>query len=742
MKRQRYIGLFIIFTILTGLLAGFTYLHTLPKIKLGLDLQGGFEVLYQVESLNTEESIDEEIITSTISALNNRINAIGVSEPNIQAEGSDRIRVQLAGVEDQTQARELLSTEANLTFRNVEDEVMLDGRDIKSSKLSFDERNQPIVSLTLNGKDKFYEVTQELSGRPYPENLLVIWLDHQEGQTFEEEILKPEESRGFLSAPQVHTPLSGENVVIEGDFTIDEAKMLAELINAGALPVKLTELYSQSIGAQFGLNALETTSLAGVIGIALIYLFMIVYYRLPGFVAIITLTIYMTLILTVVDWMNAVLTLPGIAALILGVGMAVDANIITYERIKDELRHGKALVEGFEAGSKRAFITILDANLTTMLAAGVLFYFGTSAVKGFATMLIVSILVSFLTAVLGSRLLLGILVKSRIFDGKLSWFGSAHRKSEHTEAKLKFDFVKNRKKFYGITLSTLIIGVVASASLGWNLGIDFTSGTRIEVTSNTAIDPEKLEEEFSELGYEPTITIAGKDKNMGVATLKGDLSAEQIGEWKEYFHDKYGHDPNINVVSPLVGQELAKNALWAVGIAAIGIVLYLTMRYEFAFAITAVIALLHDVLFMFLSFSILQVEINLYFIAAVLTIIGYSINDTIVTFDRINEHLKRHEIIEKKATLKEIVNRSLLETFTRSINTVLTVLFTVICLYLFGSEAISGFSLALLIGLILGTYSSLFIASQLWYELKVRRLKKGPIKIKNENEEYGDEPVV
>ncbi|MBM7620870.1 SecD/SecF fusion protein [Bacillus tianshenii] len=742
MKRQRYIGLFIIFTILTGLLAGFTYLHTLPKIKLGLDLQGGFEVLYKVESLSTDESVDEDILTSTISALNNRINAIGVSEPNIQAEGSDRIRVQLAGVEDQTQARELLSTEANLTFRDVDDRVMLDGSDIKSSKLSFDERNQPIVSLTLNDEEKFYEVTKELSSRAYPDNLLVIWLDHQEGQTFEGEMQKSEKNRGFLSAPQVHTPLSGENVVIEGDFTIEEAKVLAELIKAGALPVKLTELYSQSIGAQFGLNALETTSIAGVIGITLIFFFMIAYYRLPGFVAVITLSIYISLILTVFDWMNAVLTLPGIAALILGVGMAVDANIITYERIKDELRHGNSLAESFEAGSKRAFITILDANLTTILAAGVLFYFGTSAVKGFATMLMVSILVSFLTAVLGSRLLLGTLVKSRMFDGKLSWFGTAHSTREKSVARFKFNFVENRKKFFAITLSALIIGVFASSILGWNLGIDFTSGTRIEVTSNTAINLEKLEEEFSELGYEPTITIAGKNNNMGVATLKGDLSAKQIGEWKEYFQEKYGHDPNINVVSPLVGQELAKNALLAVAIAAIGIVLYLTMRYEFAFAITAVIALLHDVLFMFLSFSVLQVEINLYFIAAVLTIIGYSINDTIVTFDRINEHLKRQEIIENKATLKEIVNRSLLETFTRSINTVLTVLFTVVCLYLFGSEAISGFSLALLIGLILGTYSSLFIASQLWYELKVRRLKKGPIMIKDDKEEYGDEPVV
>jgi preprotein translocase subunit SecD len=421
-KKGRIITFFIVVAALAALIA-YTVADTTKNIKLGLDLQGGFEVLYEVDPAKDDQEINSKTLDATVEAILSRINVLGVSEPNVTIEGEDRIRVQLAGIEDQNQARELLSTQAELTFRDVDDNLMLDGSDLQEggASLTFSETNQPWVSLTLKDADKFGEVTKDIMGRPLGENLLVIWLDYEEGDSFQEEVQKA--TPKFLSAPRVSEVLNTKNVVIQGDFTVEEATNLANLLNAGSLPVKLKEIYSTSVGAQFGEKALEKTVFAGIIGIVLIFLYMLFYYRFPGIIAVLTLSVYIYLILIVFDWMNAVLTLPGIAALILGVGMAVDANIITYERIKEEIKSGKTILSAFKAGSRRSFATIFDANITTLIAAGVLFAFGTSSVKGFAVMLITSILVSFITAVYGSRLLLGLWVKSRIFNKKPGYFG-------------------------------------------------------------------------------------------------------------------------------------------------------------------------------------------------------------------------------------------------------------------------------------------------------------------------------
>ncbi|MGE6299993.1 protein translocase subunit SecD, partial [Guptibacillus hwajinpoensis] len=349
----------------------------------------------------------------------------GVSEPRITIEGEDRIRVQLAGVKDQNQARELLSTQAELTFRTTDDEEKMSGADLKegAAKVVFD-NNQPVVQVTLKDPEKFANITRNLSQLPQPDNRLVIWLDYEEGDSYKEEVTKPADEQKFISDPAVNQVLSQNTVVISGPpFQLEEAENLKELLNAGSLPVQLDEIYSTSVGAQFGEQSLDKTVIAGFIGVGLIFLFMLFYYRLPGAIAVVTLTTYIYLILVVFNWMNAVLTLPGIAALILGVGMAVDANIITYERIKEELRSGKSVMSAFKAGGRRSFTTIFDANITTLIAAGVLFAYGTSSVKGFAVMLITSIVVSFLTAVWGSRILLGLWVKSRALNKKPGLFG-------------------------------------------------------------------------------------------------------------------------------------------------------------------------------------------------------------------------------------------------------------------------------------------------------------------------------
>ena len=395
-KRGRIIAFFILVVLLAGTMGGTTK-SIVDNIKLGLDLQGGFEVLYEVQPIKKGQEITKETVANTADALDRRINVLGVSEPNIQIEDGNRIRVQLAGVEDQNEAREILSTQANLTFRDVNDKVRLDGSDLESgsAKQTFDDKNNPIVSLKLKDRSKFYELTKEISAM-YPQNQLVIWLDFEEGKdSYKAEVGK--EDPKFISDPAVSKPINSDEVIIEGNFTVERAQNLASLLNAGALPVKLEEKYSTSVGAQFGQQALDKTVTAGIIGIAIIFLFMIAYYRFPGLIATITLSVYIYLILLIFDLMNGVLTLPGIAALILGVGMAVDANIITYERIKEEMRVGKPIRSAFQAGNKSSFLTILDANVTTILAAAVLFFYGTSSVKGFATMLIVSILISFIT---------------------------------------------------------------------------------------------------------------------------------------------------------------------------------------------------------------------------------------------------------------------------------------------------------------------------------------------------------
>ena len=423
-KKGRIVAFFLIVLLLGGLI-GTTVMGVTKDIKLGLDLQGGFEVLYEVEPAQEGQELSQDLLNSTVSALYKRINVLGVSEPRITIEGDDRIRVQLAGVKDQNQARELLSTQAELTFRTTDDEEKMSGADLKegAAKVVFD-NNQPVVQVTLKDPEKFANITRDLSQLPQPDNRLVIWLDYEEGNSYKEEVTKPADEQKFISDPAVNQVLSQNTVVISGPpFQLEEAENLKELLNAGSLPVQLDEIYSTSVGAQFGEQSLDKTVIAGFIGIGLIFLFMLFYYRLPGVIAVITLTAYIYLILVVFNWMNAVLTLPGIAALILGVGMAVDANIITYERIKEEIRSGKSIMSAFKAGGRRSFTTIFDANITTLIAASVLFAYGTSSVKGFAVMLITSIVVSFLTAVWGSRILLGLWVKSRALNKKPGLFG-------------------------------------------------------------------------------------------------------------------------------------------------------------------------------------------------------------------------------------------------------------------------------------------------------------------------------
>jgi len=756
MKRRGRIVAFLLLIVVFGLTIGTSANPIVKDVKLGLDLQGGFEVLYQVLPLKEDApKITEEMVKDTANALRNRVDVLGVSEPSIQIESGNRIRVQLAGVEDQESARELLSTQANLTFRDADDNLLLDGNDLKEgkAKANFGENGNPVVTLEMKSPTKFGEVTTSISQKK-PENVMVIWLDFVEGEdSFRAEVTK--EKPKFVSAPYVANPINSSDVEISGSFSLEETKNLAGILNAGALPVHLEEVYSTSVGAQFGEQALNKTIFAGIIGISLIFLFMLVYYRLPGFVAVITLTVYIFIILLVFTLINGVLTLPGIAALMLGVGMAVDANILMYERIREELRVGKSVKTSFMAGAKNSFTAILDANITTLLAAVVLFIFGTSSVKGFATILIISILASFLTAVWGSRILLGLLVDSGAFDGKTAWFGISKSRVHAPEENIetldlttkfdRFDFVATRKKFYVISAVLLISGVIALGIFKLNLGIDFSSGTRVEVLADHPVTKDEISTYLDEIGHPTTdIVISGDTGNMAVMRYKEEFKQQEVNKFKADLAVEYGADPNISTVSPTVGKELAKNAIKALLIAMLGIVIYVALRFEWRMGVATIVGLLHDVFFMVAAISLLRLEVDITFIAAVLTIVGYSINDTIVTFDRIRENVNHRGRIDNVAELADIVNKSLRQTLGRSVNTVLTVIIVVVALMLFGAESIRTFSIALLIGLFAGTYSSIFISAQIWFDLKKREInEKGAIKVEDNKKQWGsDEPIV
>ncbi|WP_426551340.1 protein translocase subunit SecDF [Bacillus pumilus] len=741
MKKGRILAFFLV-VLLIGTGVGLLTKPVAKDMTLGLDLQGGFEVLYDVHPVKKEDKITNSVLVSTVEALNRRANVLGVSEPNISIEGNNRIRVQLAGVKDQNRAREILSTEAQLSFRDTNDKELLNGADLveNSAKQTFSQTNEPIVTVKLKDAKKFGDVTRKVAAMA-PNNQLVIWLDYHKGDSFKKEVSKS--NHKYVSAPNVNQEINSSDVQIEGKFTVQEAKDLASILNAGALPVKLTEKYSTSVSAQFGEQALDETVFAGIVGIAFIFLFMLLYYRLPGLIAVITLSAYIYITLQVFDWMGAVMTLPGIAALILGVGMAVDANIITYERIKEELKLGKSVRSAFRSGNRRSFATIFDANLTSIIAGGVLFFFGTSSVKGFATMLILSILTSFITAVFLSRFLLGLLVESRYLDRRKGWFGvrqkdimNIHETTETTEPKTpfdKWDFVSKRKGFMIFSATITIAGIIVLSIFKLNAGIDFTSGTRIDIQSDHKLSTEQVEQDFKKLDLETdSVVLSGQKENQAAARFVGVPNKEKIAEVKDYFKDKYGTEPNVSTVSPTVGKELARNALYAVIIASIGIILYVSVRFEYKMAIAAIISLLYDAFFIVAFFSITRLEVDVTFIAAILTVIGYSINDTIVTFDRVREQMKKR----KPKTIEDlsyIVNLSLQQTFTRSVNTVLTVLVVVIALLIFGSASITNFSIALLVGLLTGVYSSLYIAAQIWLMWKGREMKK-PVKIDNEQD--------
>ena len=698
------------------------------NINYGLDLQGGFEVLYQIEAIDDQE-LTQDMVYSTYKSILKRVDILGVNEPEISIENGNRIRIALAGIKNKDEAREVISSTAVLSFRDYNDNLLMTADVLGgAAKITSDQYGHPAVSLSIKDNEKFYNVTNKV--KDMTNNVIVIWLDYDENN---DSYFKEKDKCGSLStsrclsAARVEQAFSSD-VIIQGNFTQEEAKSLVELINSGSLPTKLTEISSRTVEATYGETSLNKTLTAGIIGIILVVITLVVLYHFSGFIAGVSLMLYTMLSFLVFYLIQGTLTLPGIAAMLLGIGMAVDASIITFERIKDQLKIGKDLNTAVTIGNKESLSSILDANITTIIVAIILFIFGESSVKGFATMLIINILLTILVLVFLSKHIISLFAKSNVFDSKPNLFiGLAKKKiipSKDIRIPFKkLDFVSSRKIILPIILIMIIIGITYSLITGFNFAVDFTGGTSITVDTHEKID----------LG---NYTIAKTDKNKDSATyvIEETLEKDEIKELSNKLEKDYNCTTDIYVVSDMVKKELVKNAIVALIIALIGIIVYVSFRFRFNYAISGIIALVHDVLITIIFFGIFHLEIDSIFIAAILTIIGYSINDTIVTFDMIRKNYNNKKQV-KKEDLKEIVNNSVRLTFFRSLMTTITTIVPILCLIFIGSSEILNFNLALLVGFMGGVFSSIYISNQLWLLFEGRRLSK----TKNDNKKDNDE---
>ncbi len=719
--KGKFVKRIIIFFVVIALFS-LIYIPLFNDMKFGLDLKGGFEVLYQVKRSDGKKLASSDM-SSTYDVLKRNVDSLGVSEPEITMEGTDRIRVKLAGVTDIEGARRALSNVANISFRDTDDKLLMDASVISGAKLSYDESGKPAISLQVKDKEKFLAATTEISKKESGKNLMVIWYNYENGVNSyaKDSETCGEEGSLCLSAATVSQGFSSD-VIITGNFEKEEAESLATSINAGSISTKLTEISSQNVNASYGEGVLTKTFTAGIIGMILVILFMTILYKFYGFISGVNLLLYMLLVMGVFWLIGGVLTLPGIAALVLGIGMAVDSCVVTSERIKEELQSGKNLKTAYENGNKESWSTIFDANVTTFIVAIVLFIFGESSIKGFATMLMITIFATMFIMVFINRQILKAFVKTNIFDKKPNIFIKFEKKNNKSLKKIKINSIKIIKKCITITLIYLVIGVIFLAVNGLNLGIDFKAGSDITLSADN-MKTSEVKKDLEDMGYK-VASITKQENNEIYVRLNNELKEDGINKVNNHFEEKYNAKTEINVVTNIVKQELVKNAIYSVLIAAVAIIIYISFRFKFSYAISSILALAHDVLFVIILFSIFKIEVNVIFIAALLTIVGYSINNTIVVFDRIRENLGKFKKKLTKEELKGVVNDSISNTFNRSLYTTITTLIPVICLIIFGSKGILPFNIAMIFGLVAGCYSSMLLAGQIWYLIEKKNCKK------------------
>ena len=746
-------SILITFAILIISISGLYF--AIKNLKYGLDLQGGFEVLYEVSSID-DSKVTSDMVNSTYKIIDKRINALGVSEPEISIEGNN-IRVTMAGVTNIEDARKTISTTASLTFRTHDGELLMGSEVLNSGKatVGYSAEKGYYISLSVKDKDKFYNQTKKVS--EMDQNYIVIWLDYDDTYKLESVVdEKGQSNYGYYTNDEVEGEettnrtfhICGDlvnsnclsyagvsqgfasDVIIQGKFTQKEAQGLVDLINSGSMPTKLKEISSKTVTASFGENSLQKTFTAGIIGILAITLVLILIYRLSGFITSVSILSYAFLTLLIFNLVGGRLSLQGIAAFVIGIGIAVDSAVISFSRIKEELNKNSSLKSAYEKGTHDSFISILDANVTTLIAALILFKFGESSVKGFSTMLIISIVVTFIIMIYLNRYLIKLFAFSSKFENHKNLFiGFKTKKNES-----KIDFVRPKNIVFTIVGLIIICGLAFTYSEGLNLGIDFKGGSTIEINSKNKLSLDEVKEDIVSLDYDID-SIDQLDDSRIYVTVGNILDNEETNKVEDYFNEKYEATTSIGSISNQVKKDITKNAIKALIYACIGMIIYITIRFKFSYGMSSIIALIHDTLMVLIAFSIFRLEVDSMFIAAILSIVGYSINNTIVIFDRIRENKTKlyKDRINKVEDLKEIVNLSLRQTISRCIITTLTTLLPVISLIIFGSHEIFNFNIALLIGLIVGTFSSLFISSQVWMTIEKRKIGK------NTNKHWYDE---
>ena len=673
-------------------IAGYEFKNFDKAITKGLDLQGGVSVLMEIQ----DEDVSKEVIQRTKQLLELRVNKIGVSETVVVVEGDKRIRVDIPGAFESNEIVENLTKTGNLEFRDEEGNVLLTGKDVEKATTVL-ENSEPVVSLELNeeGKVKFAEATAANIGKS-----IEIYMDDEK-----------------VSAPVVQSEITDGKAVINGMSSFDEAKELSGIISSGALPVTVKAVSVKNVGAQLGSTALPNAVKAGAIGIILVYLFMIVYYRLPGLIASIALTLYITLVLFAFVEVGAALTLPGIAAFLLTIGMAVDANVLIFERIKEELGRGISIKSAVKVGFENAMSSIVDSNSTTFISALILYFLGSGAVKGFAVTLMIGIILSLFTALFITKLLMKLAIDMNLLKN-IKQFGV--KKGEK-----KFKIIEKTKIWFTISTIVIVIGIGFTIFRGLNIGIDFKGGTKVVIELGENFDKEKADKitnsivqnavtnQFDESQYE--IKATDFDSAKVDEVFQGLKSEFKLEDTALISQDEVGAS---------VGKDLTRNSLFAIFVACIAMLIYIAIRFEFNYGIAAILGLLHDVLITISIFAVFNISVNTPFIAAILTIIGYSINDTIVIFDRIRENRLKN----RREPLTEIANKSVSQTLSRSINTTLTTLITIIALN-FLVPTVREFTFPLILGIAIGAYSSIFIASPILVILEKIRTNKNESKI-------------
>lgn len=669
-------------------------------------------------------------LTQSIEVVDRRVNELGTTEPIVQRQGDDRIVVQVPGLQDPQRLKEILGQTAKLTFQMVdqsmpvqeaingrppagssvlyskddppvpyliENRVIVSGENLTDAQATFNSQNsEPVVSFRFDSKGatRFGQATQQNVGK-----LFAIILDNQ-----------------VISAPQIREPILGGTGQISGNFTAQSANDLAVLLRAGALPATLTVVEERTVGPGLGQDSIQAGKIAGIIGSILVVGFMFVAYGFLGFLANIALVVHVAMIVGLLSLLGATLTMPGIAGIVLTIGMAVDSNVLIYERIREERRQGRSVIQAIDTGFAKALATIVDSNVTSFIATIVLFWLGSGPVKGFAVTFAIGILTTVFTAFTFTRLLVSI------------WLRRAKPKElprapvTFVRPGTKFPFMGLRRWTFALSTLLSILSVVLFMTVDINYGVDFKGGSTIEVQSKSGpADIADIRGKLSELNIgDVQVQQFGSptDVLIRVAAQEEGDNAEQsvIDKVRGELQDKYDFR-RVEVVGPTVSSELATQGTIGMLVALLGILIYVWFRFEWQFAVGAIVATVHDIVMTIGFFCITGIEFNQSSIAAILTIIGYSLNDTIVVYDRVREDLRKY----KKTPMPQILNTAINETLSRTTLTAVTTILALLALVLFGGEVIRSFTLAMLFGVVFGTYSSIFIAAPLLILFKLRQ---------------------